>query len=187
MARRKATLTALSGGGLQVRRKSATSHCVCDLCEGRRHSVRKESEMLTGERGEAVRFLKAMTTLGATTWVGQSCVGSRGTFSTLATAMELKKPQAGAVKMYGLACHCWSTRGALNGKGLSSSAPLSYHCCLRKHTIQRVEVELHLRQSRPLLSCLPRRSPAFAVFYNHVVHVHHRDTAVAWHRDLWSH
>jgi len=55
--------------------------------------------MLTGERGEAVRFLKAMTNAWGNYVVGQSCVGSRGTFSTLATAMELKKPQAGAVKM----------------------------------------------------------------------------------------
>jgi hypothetical protein len=28
VTRREATLTALSGGGLEVRRKSATSHCV---------------------------------------------------------------------------------------------------------------------------------------------------------------
>lgn len=32
MARRKATLTALGGGRLQVRGKSATGHCVCVDC-----------------------------------------------------------------------------------------------------------------------------------------------------------
>ena len=32
VTRSEATLTALGGGGLQVRRKSATSHCVCVKC-----------------------------------------------------------------------------------------------------------------------------------------------------------
>lgn len=64
---------------------------------------------------------------------------------------------------------------ALYGPGLFSPTPLSYHYCLRKHTIEKLRLRGAPASIVPLIPCLPRRSAAFVVFYDSVVHGLHEN------------
>ena len=67
----------------------------------------------------------------------------------------------------------------LYGPGLFSPAPLSYHYCLRKDTIEKLRLRGAPASIVPLLPCLPRRSAALVVFYDNVVHNFHEDAVSA--------